>query len=158
MARWGDIAMEPLKKSTHLRGEDRRRYGQWLRARYEEGAGIAQLAAHTGRSYGAVHALLLESGTTLRPPGGSASRPTSPLPPARTRQASGEKPLMTAREAAATLGVPATTIYRLIDAGLITCVPAGRSYRLHRASVEQLRAQPDHAAPGNPDPKIPPAP
>ncbi|MBA4182206.1 MAG: transcriptional regulator [Anaerolinea sp.] len=41
-----------------------------LRNAYEKGASIRTLAASTGRSYGSVHSLLLESGTTMRSRGG----------------------------------------------------------------------------------------
>ena len=37
-----------------------------LRSAYERGASIRNLAASTGRSYGSVHSLLRESGTTMR--------------------------------------------------------------------------------------------
>jgi hypothetical protein len=52
-----------------------------LRNAYEGGASIRNLVATTGRSYGAVHSMLLESGTTLRGRGGpnhtSARRQTA---------------------------------------------------------------------------------
>lgn len=41
-----------------------------LRDAYESGASIRSLVATTGRSYGSVHALLRESGTTMRSRGG----------------------------------------------------------------------------------------
>ncbi|OBK44124.1 helix-turn-helix domain-containing protein [Mycobacterium sp. 1081908.1] len=41
-----------------------------LRNAYEGGASIRHLVATTGRSYGSVHSMLLESGTTLRGRGG----------------------------------------------------------------------------------------
>ena len=41
-----------------------------LRNAYEGGASIRSLAASTGRSYGAIHSMLLESGTTMRGRGG----------------------------------------------------------------------------------------
>ena len=41
-----------------------------LRSAYERGASIRNLAASTGRSYGSVHSLLRESGTTMRSRGG----------------------------------------------------------------------------------------
>jgi len=41
-----------------------------LRDAYESGASIRTLVASTGRSYGSVHALLRESGTTMRSRGG----------------------------------------------------------------------------------------
>jgi Helix-turn-helix domain len=55
-----------VRKSKHTReallGE--------LRNAYEGGASIRTLAATTGRSYGSIHSMLLESGTTLRGRGG----------------------------------------------------------------------------------------
>lgn len=41
-----------------------------LRSAYEGGASIRNLAAATGRSYGSVHGMLRESGTTMRSRGG----------------------------------------------------------------------------------------
>jgi hypothetical protein len=41
-----------------------------LRDQYEHGASIRKLVAATGRSYGSIHALLRESGTTMRSRGG----------------------------------------------------------------------------------------
>jgi hypothetical protein len=45
-----------------------------LRNAYEGGASIRNLAATTGRSYGSVHSLLRESGTTMRSRGGPNHR------------------------------------------------------------------------------------
>lgn len=50
-----------------------------LRTAYEGGASIRTLVASTGRSYGCIHAMLRESGTTMRSRGG---------PNHRTRQGS----------------------------------------------------------------------
>jgi hypothetical protein len=41
-----------------------------LRDEYERGASIRNLAATTGKSYGSVHSMLRESGTTMRSRGG----------------------------------------------------------------------------------------
>ena len=41
-----------------------------LRSAYEGGASIRTLVGTTGRSYGSIHSMLLESGTTLRGRGG----------------------------------------------------------------------------------------
>jgi Helix-turn-helix domain len=41
-----------------------------LRSAYEGGASIRKLVASTGRSYGSIHSLLRESGTTMRSRGG----------------------------------------------------------------------------------------
>jgi Helix-turn-helix domain len=45
-----------------------------LRHAYEGGASIRNLAATTGRSYGSIHSLLRESGTTMRSRGGPNHR------------------------------------------------------------------------------------
>jgi hypothetical protein len=45
-----------------------------LRSAYEGGASIRKLAASTGRSYGSIHSMLRESGTTLRGRGGPNHR------------------------------------------------------------------------------------
>jgi hypothetical protein len=50
-----------------------------LRSAYEGGASIRSLVATTGRSYGSIHSMLRESGTTMRSRGG---------PNHRTRKAS----------------------------------------------------------------------
>lgn len=49
-----------------------------LRFAYENGASIRTLVASTGRSYGSIHSLLLESGTTLRGRGGPNHRKARP--------------------------------------------------------------------------------
>ena len=41
-----------------------------LRSAYERGASIRSLVASTGRSYGSIHSMLRESGTTMRSRGG----------------------------------------------------------------------------------------
>lgn len=45
-----------------------------LRNAYEGGASIRNLAATTGRSYGSIHSMLRESGTTMRGRGGPNGR------------------------------------------------------------------------------------
>ncbi len=45
-----------------------------LRSAYEGGASIRTLVATTGRSYGSIHSLLRESGTTMRSRGGPNHR------------------------------------------------------------------------------------
>lgn len=52
-----------------------------LRNAYEGGASIRTLVANTGRSYGSIHSMLRESGTTMRSRGG-------PNHTSRTRQTS----------------------------------------------------------------------
>ena len=41
-----------------------------LRNAYESGASIRNLVATTGKSYGSIHSMLRESGTTMRSRGG----------------------------------------------------------------------------------------
>nr|WP_264077878.1 helix-turn-helix domain-containing protein [Mycolicibacterium houstonense] len=48
-----------------------------LRKAYEGGASIRSLVATTGRSYGSIHSLLRESGTTMRSRGGPNHRTRS---------------------------------------------------------------------------------
>jgi len=45
-----------------------------LRYAYESGASIRNLVATTGRSYGSIHSMLRESGTTMRSRGGPNHR------------------------------------------------------------------------------------
>jgi hypothetical protein len=45
-----------------------------LRSAYEKGASIRSLVAATGRSYGSIHSMLRESGTTMRSRGGPNHR------------------------------------------------------------------------------------
>jgi hypothetical protein len=45
-----------------------------LRSEYERGASIRTLVASTGRSYGSIHSMLRESGTTMRSRGGPNHR------------------------------------------------------------------------------------
>jgi Helix-turn-helix domain len=55
--------------TAHLIGDARTKAAADLRAQYEAGASIRQIAYNTGHSAGRVRTLLLEAGTTLRPPG-----------------------------------------------------------------------------------------
>ncbi len=52
-----------------------------LRNAYEGGASIRNLAATTGRSYGSIHSMLRESGTTMRGRGGPIAVPGRVDPP-----------------------------------------------------------------------------
>jgi hypothetical protein len=45
-----------------------------LRSAYEGGASIRTLVATTGRSYGSIHSMLRESGTSMRSRGGPNHR------------------------------------------------------------------------------------
>nr|WP_269473874.1 helix-turn-helix domain-containing protein [Mycobacterium heidelbergense] len=59
-----------LKKTVRKPKKTRDQLLHELRNAYEGGASIRNLVATTGRSYGSVHSMLLESGTTLRGRGG----------------------------------------------------------------------------------------
>lgn len=59
-----------MKKSTKSREE----LLTELRSAYEGGASIRSLVERTGRSYGSVHSMLRESGTTMRSRGGPNHR------------------------------------------------------------------------------------
>jgi Helix-turn-helix domain len=60
-----------LKKGSRVTGSDRDRLTSDLRKKYDGGESIRSLASSTGRSYGFVHRILSESGTTLRGRGGA---------------------------------------------------------------------------------------
>jgi hypothetical protein len=63
----GEMSMKKLNKSRdQLLNE--------LRSAYEGGASIRSLVATTGRSYGSIHSMLRESGTTMRSRGGPNHR------------------------------------------------------------------------------------
>jgi hypothetical protein len=62
---------ETLKKGSRVTGSDRDKLAAELRKKYDSGQSIRALAEATGRSYGFVHRILSESGTTLRGRGGA---------------------------------------------------------------------------------------
>ncbi len=66
--------MAQLQKGQRVTGSDRNKLAGDLRRRYEKGESIRSIAASTGRSYGFVHRILGESGTTLRGRGGATRR------------------------------------------------------------------------------------
>jgi hypothetical protein len=70
-----------VPKGARLTGEERRKLGIDLAARYRGGTSIRELATASGRSYGFVHRLLRECGVTMRPQGGASH--TRPRRPAR---------------------------------------------------------------------------
>src|SRR5260370_37132225 len=76
--RSGEVPMKKLNKS-------RDQVLNELRNAYERGASIRTLVASTGRSYGSIHSMLRESGTTRRSRGGPnhRSRPASSQLPRR---------------------------------------------------------------------------
>ena len=59
-----------MKKLTKARDE----FVNELKSAYEGGASIRTLVASTGRSYGSIHSMLRESGTTMRSRGGPNHR------------------------------------------------------------------------------------
>jgi hypothetical protein len=59
-------------KGTRLSGAARESLASELSEKYANGASIRDLAAETGRSYGFIHRLLVESEVPLRGRGGSA--------------------------------------------------------------------------------------
>jgi hypothetical protein len=63
----GEMSMKKLNKS-------RDQVLTELRSAYEGGASIRSLVATTGRSYGSIHSMLRESGTTMRSRGGPNHR------------------------------------------------------------------------------------
>ena len=58
-------------RASRVTGEARADLARDLAARYRAGDSIRELAESTGRSYGFVHRLLLESGVSLRGRGGA---------------------------------------------------------------------------------------
>jgi hypothetical protein len=60
-----------LKKGSRVTGGERDRLAADLRRKYDAGESIRSLASSTGRSYGFVHRILSESGTSLRGRGGA---------------------------------------------------------------------------------------
>ena len=64
-------AVAELKKGSRITGAERDKLSSDLRKKYESGQSIRLLAESSGRSYGFVHRILSESGTTLRGRGGA---------------------------------------------------------------------------------------
>ena len=60
-----------LKKNVRIVGAERATLAAAIHARYMAGEAIKPIAASLGRSYGFVHQLLEETGTTFRPRGGA---------------------------------------------------------------------------------------
>jgi len=60
-----------LKKGSRITGSERDRLAGDLRRKYDSGQSIRALAQSTGRSYGFIHRILSESGTSLRGRGGA---------------------------------------------------------------------------------------
>lgn len=62
------------RKRYLMPGPERDRVAAVLKAKYDRGTSIRALADETGRSYGAVHRLLIYAGATFRPRGGVLRR------------------------------------------------------------------------------------
>ena len=60
-----------LTKGTRITGPERDKLAADLKKKYDKGESIRVLAENSGRSYGFVHRILSESGTTLRGRGGA---------------------------------------------------------------------------------------
>jgi hypothetical protein len=67
----GGADVAELKKGSRVTGGERDRLAADLRRKYDTGESIRSLAQSTGRSYGFVHRILSESGTSLRGRGGA---------------------------------------------------------------------------------------
>ncbi len=65
------MATGVLKKGARITGSDRNKLATELKKQYDKGKSIRELAEAHGRSYGFVHRVLSESGTTLRGRGGA---------------------------------------------------------------------------------------
>lgn len=65
----GEVA--ELKKGSRVTGAERDKLAADLRKKYDAGQSIRLLAEASGRSYGFVHRILSESGTSLRGRGGA---------------------------------------------------------------------------------------
>ena len=66
------------RKGVRVLGPDRAELQADLKAKYEAGASIRSLAQETGRSYGFVHKVLVESKTALRARGGAHNAEPEP--------------------------------------------------------------------------------
>jgi len=66
-----------MKRTVQKSKKTRDQLVHELRNAYESGASIRTLVATTGRSYGSIHSMLLESGTTMRSRGGPNRTPRS---------------------------------------------------------------------------------
>ncbi|MGL6233883.1 MAG: helix-turn-helix domain-containing protein [Segniliparus sp.] len=74
------------RKGVRVLGSDRTELQADLKAKYEAGASIRSLAQETGRSYGFVHKVLVESKTALRARGGAHTSEPEPA-----KKSSGKK-------------------------------------------------------------------
>ena len=67
------------RKGVRVLGSDRAELQADLKAKYEAGASIRSLAHETGRSYGFVHKVLVESKAALRARGGAHTAEPEPV-------------------------------------------------------------------------------
>lgn len=65
-----------IPKGQRVTGGEREALADKLRDQYLAGASIRELSAQTGRSYGFVHRLLVDSGVKLRSRGGATGKRT----------------------------------------------------------------------------------
>ena len=72
-----EAGVAELKKGARITGGDRNKLAADLKKKYSSGRSIRELASETGRSYGFVHRILTESGTTLRGRGGATRKKSS---------------------------------------------------------------------------------
>ncbi|MFJ2061091.1 helix-turn-helix domain-containing protein [Streptomyces sp. NPDC087908] len=63
-----------MGRNRALIGSARIELAATLRSQYESGLSVRDISTATGRSYGAVHRLLRDAGTTFRERGRSSSR------------------------------------------------------------------------------------
>ena len=63
--------MAEIAKGRRVTGSERTKLATDLKKKYNGGSSIRQLASSTGRSYGFIHRVLLESGVSLRGRGGA---------------------------------------------------------------------------------------
>ncbi len=66
--------MVDIAKGQRITGAEREQLGDRLSKQYLAGASIRELASQTGRSYGFVHRMLVDSGVKLRSRGGATVR------------------------------------------------------------------------------------
>lgn len=67
----GHVGGRAFARSEQITGRERDRIAARLRERYDHGATIRELVAQTGRSYGWIRTLLLETDVVLRTRGGN---------------------------------------------------------------------------------------
>ena len=60
-----------IAKGARIVGPSRDKLGADLKKKYESGRSVRELAGSTGRSYGFVHRILVESGADMRGRGGA---------------------------------------------------------------------------------------